>query len=192
RRDAVARVREMNGVEARSATEVDEPAWGGKRRVEPAPHLGAHFLDLLVVAALAVVIGGDAVERSAGVAQLPELIRSACIRRVTRGHRAILRPAMADADLLSDPFGERQRMLVRAPMALLGARIRFLSNDRRLLELADEAFAGLPPHRLPRPRGRTAAAELRIVLRLTATPRGRGRSEPPPTAMQSGAGLLAG
>jgi hypothetical protein len=99
---------------------------------------------------------------------------------------------MAAADLLSDPFGERERLVVRKPLALLGARIRFESNDRRLLKLADEAFAGLPPHRLPSPRERSAAPELRIVLRLTERPRARGRSEPPPTMMHSGAGLLAG
>jgi hypothetical protein len=98
---------------------------------------------------------------------------------------------MAAADLESDPFGERQRLLTAKPMALLGARIRFESNDRRLLKLADEAFAGLPPHRLRPPRNRPPAADLRIVLRLAASPRGRRRSEPPPTAMQSGAGLLA-
>ncbi len=99
---------------------------------------------------------------------------------------------MADADLESDPFGERRRLLVRKPMALLGARIRFESNDRRLLRLVDEAFAGLPSHRLEPPRGRAAAPDLRIVLQLTAEPRRPGRSEPPPTAMSSGAGLLAG
>ena len=95
---------------------------------------------------------------------------------------------MADADLLSDPFGERQRLLTAKPMALLGARIRFESNDRRLLKLADEAFAGLPPHRLRVPR----APDLRIVLQLTPESRAGARSEPPPTAMLSGAGLLAG
>jgi hypothetical protein len=71
-------------------------------------------------------------------------------------------------------------------MALLGARIRFESNDRRLLKLADEAFAGLPPHRF-RP-----AREVKIVLQLTAESHGRARFEPPATAMLSGAGLLAG
>src|SRR3954468_10721716 len=95
--------------------------------------------------------------------------------------------AMVDADLLSDPFGERQRLQVLAPMALLGARIRFESNDRRLLELARAAFGGLPPHRL-----KPDAQELRIVLQLTRKPRSRRRSEPPHTTMLSGAGLLAG
>jgi hypothetical protein len=93
---------------------------------------------------------------------------------------------MANPDLESDPFGERQRLLVRKPVALLGARVRFESNDRRLLELADEAFAGLPPQRL------RTARDLRIVLQLTAGGSGGRRSEPPPTAMLSGAGLLAG
>jgi hypothetical protein len=99
---------------------------------------------------------------------------------------------MAAADLESDPFGERQRLLVRKPVALLGARVRFESNDRRLLKLADEAFAGLPPHRLAPRHERPTVPELRIVLRLTADPRARTRRDPPPTAMQSGAGLLAG
>jgi hypothetical protein len=114
---------------------------------------------------------------------------------------------MVLADLLSDPFRERQRLLVRKPMALLGARVRFESNDRRLLKLADEAFAGLPPHRLPPPRAsssrarssqgssprtRPPARNLRIVLRLTPGTRARGGGAPPPLAMMSGAGLLAG
>ena len=113
---------------------------------------------------------------------------------------------MAPADLLSDPFGERERLVARRTMALLGAHIRFESNDRRLLKLADEAFGGLPPHRLsphaPSRRRRSAqrspalrppsAPDLRIVLRLTAGPRSRTRSAPPPTTMLSGARLLAG
>jgi hypothetical protein len=99
---------------------------------------------------------------------------------------------MAPADLLSDPFQERQRLLVRKPMALLGARIRFESNDRRLLKLADDAFAGLPPHRLPHAASTRAERDLRIVLRLTPAPRMRSKSAPPPLAMMSGADLLAG
>jgi hypothetical protein len=112
---------------------------------------------------------------------------------------------MVPADLLSDPFQERERLLVRKPMALLGARIRFESNDRRLLTLADDAFAGLPRHRLPphaasvpgrysrgSPQARPAARDLRIVLRLMPAPRGRARSAPPPLLMMSGADLLAG
>jgi hypothetical protein len=112
---------------------------------------------------------------------------------------------MAPADLLSDPFGERERLVARRPMALLGARVRFESNDRRLLKLADDAFGGLPPHRLspqpakgrrrpshPSPRQPPSAPDLRIALRLTAGPRSRSRSAPPPTTMLSGSGLLAG
>ena len=95
---------------------------------------------------------------------------------------------MAEPDLKSDPFGERQRLLTVKPMALLGARVRFESNDRRLLKLAEHAFAGLPPHRLRVPR----APDLRIVLQLTPESRAGARSEPPPTVMLSGAGLLAG
>jgi len=69
------RARHADGVEAGAAAEVDQTARGAKRRVEPAPHLGAHLLDQLVVAALAVVIGGNAVERVARVAQSRVLIR---------------------------------------------------------------------------------------------------------------------
>jgi len=98
---------------------------------------------------------------------------------------------MADADLLSDPFGERRRLLVGKSMALLGARVRFKSNDRRLLKLADEAFAGLPPHRLPREAG-SAVPDLEIVLRLSPRLSAGSRSPPPPLAMLSGADLLAG
>jgi hypothetical protein len=110
---------------------------------------------------------------------------------------------MVTADLLSDPFGEHERLFVRKPIALLGARIRFESNDPRLLKLVDDAFAGLPAHRLPRPRGATRALreerrarpiarDLRIVLRLMPPPRARASSEPPPLTMMSGADLLAG
>ena len=93
---------------------------------------------------------------------------------------------MVPPDLLSDPFRERQRRLVRKPMALLGTRIRFESNDRRLLKLADEAFAGLPPHQLRQgaasSRARSvggsmwteqSARDLRIALQLVPAPRAR-------------------
>jgi hypothetical protein len=97
---------------------------------------------------------------------------------------------MAKADLLSDPFGEAHRLLAGEPMALLGARIRFESNDRRLLKLAYDAFGGLPPHRLRGSAG--PARDLRIVLRLVRAPRARRGAAPPPLAMTSGADLLAG
>jgi hypothetical protein len=96
-------------------------------------------------------------------------------------------------ELESDPFRERSRTLVHKPLQLLGARIRFDSNSRELLRLVDDAFAGLPRHRLAK------APELQISLVLSASPdsqtkgrRGVSRGEPPPIALLNGAGLLGG
>jgi hypothetical protein len=89
-------------------------------------------------------------------------------------------------DVLSDPFGERSAVLTKH-MQLLGAPFRFDSNSAELMRLVDSAYEGLPRHRLPGP-----SRELRVTLRLTPEAHPRGRAEPPPLAMISGAGLLGG
>jgi hypothetical protein len=52
-----------DSVEARAASEVKQPAARRKRAIQPAPHFPAHVLDQRVVAALAVIVSGDAIER---------------------------------------------------------------------------------------------------------------------------------
>jgi hypothetical protein len=91
-------------------------------------------------------------------------------------------------DLYADPFGERTPTL-REHLQLLGARFQFQSNSRRLLQLVESAYGGLPRHRLS-----DAAPRLRVRLQLmSAGPlRSRRRLEPPPLAMVSGAGFLGG
>ena len=93
-------------------------------------------------------------------------------------------------DLLSDPFGEHSKVMIRKPLQLLGGRFQFHSNSRQLLRLVDLAYAGLPRHRLSH-----AVPRLRVALMLS--PRGRPRpirrrSEPSPLEMVSGAGFLGG
>jgi hypothetical protein len=92
-------------------------------------------------------------------------------------------------DLFVDPFGERSAASARRDLQLLGGRFRFESNSRRLLRLVDAAFAGLPRHRLSATIPRL---EVRLVLSPGARSHSRGRSEPPPFGMFSGAGLLGG
>ena len=91
-------------------------------------------------------------------------------------------------DLYADPFGERTPTL-REHLQLLGARFQFQSNSRRLLQLVESAYGGLPRHRLS-----DAAPRLSVRLQLmSAGPlRSRRRLEPPPLAMVSGAGFLGG
>ena len=62
RRDEVAELPHANGIQSRAATEIDEAALRAERCIEPAPHLRAHILDEIVVAARPVVVGGDTVE----------------------------------------------------------------------------------------------------------------------------------
>jgi hypothetical protein len=87
----------------------------------------------------------------------------------------------------SDPFGERALPLARSRLKLLGAKILFESNDRRLLRLVDSAYAGLPRHRLS-----SNAPELRITLMLSARQPAAGRFEPSALALLNAGGLLAG
>jgi len=70
-------------------------------------------------------------------------------------------------------------------MHLLGASFEFESGSPALLRLVDEAFAGLPRHRLP-----GAAPRFRIRLQLTRGSRGVATTEPPAPHYHGGAGLL--
>jgi hypothetical protein len=92
-------------------------------------------------------------------------------------------------DLYADPFGERAGATPHRDLQLLGGRFRFDSNSPRGLRLVDAAFEGLPRHRLSAisPRLR-----VRVLLRSPERTRPRGRAEPPPLGMFSGAGLLGG
>jgi hypothetical protein len=78
-------------------------------------------------------------------------------------------------------------MAGRRDFRVLGARLGFESNSRGLLDLAEHAFGGLPPHRL---RDTSPALRIRLLLRPREARR-RLRVPPAPT-MLSGFGLLAG
>src|ERR1700728_511281 len=86
-----------------------------------------------------------------------------------------------------DPFGERSARPHHRNLQLLGARFRFESNSVRLLQLVDQAFAGLPRHRL-------SARSPRLLVRLQLTPRRRRPSAapPPPLNTYAGPGFLCG
>ena len=87
----------------------------------------------------------------------------------------------------TDPFGERSARPHHRSLQLLGARFRFESNSARLLQLVDQAFAGLPRHRL-------GARLPRLLVRLHLTPRRRRASAPPlpPLNSYAGPGFLCG
>jgi hypothetical protein len=93
-------------------------------------------------------------------------------------------------DPSADPFGEHPARLHHRSLHLLGALFRFESNSVRLLRLVDQAFAGLPRHRL-------SAATPRLRVRLLLTSRAAAASpastaEPPPLTTWSAPGLLCG
>jgi hypothetical protein len=60
-----------------------------------------------------------------------------------------------------DPFRERRPLPHRRALRALGARFDVASDDRRLLALAEHAFADLPVHRFSR------TPRLEVMLRLT-------------------------
>jgi hypothetical protein len=70
RGDVVPEPGHADRIQSGAAAEVDQAAARSKRRIQPAPHLGAHVLDRRIVAARAVVVGGNAVKGLPGVAQL--------------------------------------------------------------------------------------------------------------------------
>jgi hypothetical protein len=85
-----------------------------------------------------------------------------------------------------DPFGERSERPHHRSLPLLGARFRFESNSARLLQLVDQAFAGLPRQRL-------TASSPRLLVRLQLTPRRqRASASPPPLNTYAGPGFLCG
>ena len=91
-----------------------------------------------------------------------------------------LRPGSAP-----DPFGERPKRLYRERALLLGGSFEFESSSRALLRLVEDAYGGLPRHRLPGEMPR-----FRIRLHLTPGDGVNSAAEPPPTQLQGGAGLL--
>src|ERR1700722_3696192 len=82
-----------------------------------------------------------------------------------------------------DPFGERSAGRWRVRRQLLGGRFLFTSNSRRLLRLADSAYRGLLPQRLPWP-----AATFELELRLTPARTLRGAGTPPALRTFAGPG----
>jgi hypothetical protein len=100
-----------------------------------------------------------------------------------------------EPDSESDPFGERARAPYRKTLQLVGARVHFDSDSRELLQLAESAYANLPPHRLP-----GGTPELRVSLRVAPVQRprrGGGRKaavtrEPAPLTLIQGAGMIGG
>jgi hypothetical protein len=87
----------------------------------------------------------------------------------------------------ADPFGESARARFRTRLSVLGGDFAVESSDAALLELATEAFGGLPKHTLERPPRR-----FRVRLALTAHPQTWQRgSAPPRPALAAGTGLLS-
>lgn len=85
-----------------------------------------------------------------------------------------------------DPFGERTRARVSARLHVLGGAFTVQSTDAALLDLALDAFGGLPRHRL-------APQTRRFHVRLAATDHARtwpDGAEPPRPIFTAGAGLL--
>jgi hypothetical protein len=86
-----------------------------------------------------------------------------------------------------DPFGERSARSHHRSLRLLGARFRFESNSTRLLQLVDQAFAGLPRRRLA-----GSTPRLRVRLQLTSRQHRTSAAPPPPLNTYAGPGLLCG
>ena len=87
----------------------------------------------------------------------------------------------------SDPFGEDTAAAVRARLNVLGGAFVVTSSARELLDLAIEAFGGLPSQRLER---RMPQFNVRLVLNERERTWTRGDAPPPPM-FTSGAGLLS-
>jgi len=88
-------------------------------------------------------------------------------------------------DVPADPFAERGGRRFHRHYWLLGARFDFESDSRQLLALVDQAFAGLPAHRLE------GARRCRIRLVLGRTPHAARLSRAPSAPrLSAGAGLL--
>lgn len=85
-----------------------------------------------------------------------------------------------------DPFGEDTAAQLHARLNVLGGEFAVTTSARRLLDLALEAFGGLPSQRLER---RMPRFSVRLVLNERQRTWDRG-NEPPPPMFSSGAGLL--
>lgn len=86
----------------------------------------------------------------------------------------------------ADPFSERAPVRARARLSVLGGDFEVESSDTSLLQLARDAFLGLPRHRLV---GRPRRFHVRLVLSERGSEWAKG-SVPPPPVRSAGAGLL--
>ena len=98
-----------------------------------------------------------------------------------------LTPRYGVSDLMADPFDERSGHRLILQRQLLGGQFHFQSNSEALLDVVEQAYAGLPMHQLP-----VIAPAFHIELRLVSRLVPSSTAEPPPVQMQSGAGLLCG
>jgi hypothetical protein len=96
-----------------------------------------------------------------------------------------LTPRYDVSDVMADPFCERSGHRFSLQRQILGGRFQFESNSEALLRLVEDAYAGLPQHQLP-----VAVPVFHVELRLVSRHTLPVDAEPPPTQMQSGAGLL--
>ena len=87
---------------------------------------------------------------------------------------------------VGDPFNELPRSRFRRRITVLGCGVLFDSNQRGLLRLAEQAFAGLPARRIV-----SSAPRLQVHLRLLAHDRPFPAGGPPRPVMTSGGGLLS-
>ena len=85
-----------------------------------------------------------------------------------------------------DPFGERARAHLRARLNVLGGAFTVESGSAALLQLAVDAFGGLPRHRLA-PETRRFRARLVVTDHRSRWSRSE---EPPPAVLSAGSGLL--
>lgn len=93
-----------------------------------------------------------------------------------------LNPPAANA---ADPFGEFGSSQRTIELDLLGTRFEFRSDSAELLDLVDQAYAGLPAQRLDATR-----APLRVDLALIDDISLADQAEPPLPRMHGGAGLF--
>jgi hypothetical protein len=94
----------------------------------------------------------------------------------------------APPDIERDPFHERGERVWTWSTRVLGARVEFSGNSRELLDVAREAFAGVPAHRWPG-AGRMT---LRITLRHRRENARPAWRMPPKAVLSSGAGVVCG
>jgi len=86
----------------------------------------------------------------------------------------------------SDPFGEHERASLKRQLSVLGAPFTVESSNSTALQLAIDAFGGLPRHRL-RTKPRRFQVRLVCIEHRSTWPRG---GDPPRPTLTSGNGLL--